>query len=208
MPRPANQDPEVTRERILSAALEEFAARGFSAASTDRIAKAAGLTKRAVFYYFPSKEVLYTATLEKAYAASRENERQLHVATLTPVAALTKIVEATFDYYTSNPNFIRLVAAENMERTALLTGSLRLKTENRTIVEILDSILSRGLADGVFRSGPSALDIHMSISALSFFCVANAHTFGTIFETDMESDAFLAGKRREIVEIILRYLMF
>jgi AcrR family transcriptional regulator len=47
-----------TRERILEAALEQFADRGYTAVSVDDVARAAGVTKGAVYYWFADKDDL------------------------------------------------------------------------------------------------------------------------------------------------------
>ena len=53
---------------MLEAAEHAFAARGFHAASVDRIAEASGITKPMVYAYFGSKEGLYRACMERARA--------------------------------------------------------------------------------------------------------------------------------------------
>jgi AcrR family transcriptional regulator len=61
--RTSVQDP---RERILSAAEELFAERGFDATGTARIAGVAGVPKGLVFYYFPKKiDILLTLLNER-----------------------------------------------------------------------------------------------------------------------------------------------
>ncbi len=47
-----------TRERILTAALEQFAARGYDATTVAQIASSAGVTEMTFFRYFPAKENL------------------------------------------------------------------------------------------------------------------------------------------------------
>jgi AcrR family transcriptional regulator len=54
----AEPDPKV---RILAAALDEFAARGYEAASTNAIAERAHVAKGLIFHYFGNKERLYVA---------------------------------------------------------------------------------------------------------------------------------------------------
>lgn len=54
-----------TRERLLRAAAEVFARRGFQAASVDQVAEAAGFTKGAVYAHFESKEDLFLALLDE-----------------------------------------------------------------------------------------------------------------------------------------------
>ena len=55
---------EARPEEILEAALEEFTARGFEAARMEDIAKRAGLSKAAIYLYFPSKMAVLEALIE------------------------------------------------------------------------------------------------------------------------------------------------
>jgi AcrR family transcriptional regulator len=61
-PRPKNPPPD-RRTEILTAALEVFAARGYAAATNAEIARAAGVTPAALYYYFPSKADLFRAAV-------------------------------------------------------------------------------------------------------------------------------------------------
>ena len=53
------------RERLLDAAAEVFAERGYRATTVDDLAAAAGLTKGAVYWNFPSKEAVFSALIEE-----------------------------------------------------------------------------------------------------------------------------------------------
>lgn len=59
-----NPTEGTARDRILEAALVEFSARGYEAASTNAIAAAAGVAKGLVFHHFGSKEQLFTALFD------------------------------------------------------------------------------------------------------------------------------------------------
>jgi TetR/AcrR family transcriptional regulator len=59
-----NNTTASARDSILSGARTLFAQKGYSGASTQEIAEAAGVNKRLIFYYFKSKDKLYMATLE------------------------------------------------------------------------------------------------------------------------------------------------
>lgn len=54
-----------TRRRILDTSLDLFGARGVDAVSLDEIARAVGVRKQTVLYWFPSKDVLVDAVLEQ-----------------------------------------------------------------------------------------------------------------------------------------------
>jgi len=62
-------DGDAARARILDAAERLFAARGYAGTTTRDIARCAGIQKRMVFYYFPRKDALYGAVLERIVAA-------------------------------------------------------------------------------------------------------------------------------------------
>ena len=54
-----------TSERIVQAAMDEFAQEGFGGARVAQIAEKAGVNKALLFYYYRSKEKLYAAVLER-----------------------------------------------------------------------------------------------------------------------------------------------
>ena len=67
MSRPKRQRrPEDRPDEILDAALAVFTEQGFAAARVDDIAKRAGLSKGAVYLYFPSKEAMLNALVEQS----------------------------------------------------------------------------------------------------------------------------------------------
>ena len=61
----ATRNPQRTRERILSAALKEFAAKGYAGARVDAIAGRANINKRMLYHYFGDKEGLFKAVLRR-----------------------------------------------------------------------------------------------------------------------------------------------
>jgi TetR/AcrR family transcriptional regulator len=58
-------DGDAVRLRVLEAAEFVFAEHGYRAATTREIAERAGIGKRMLFYYFPSKDAVYRAVLER-----------------------------------------------------------------------------------------------------------------------------------------------
>jgi TetR/AcrR family transcriptional regulator, mexJK operon transcriptional repressor len=62
---PVSRNPEIVRSRILDAAQAEFRASGYEAASTNRITEAFEGSKSTLFRYFPSKEKLLEAVVER-----------------------------------------------------------------------------------------------------------------------------------------------
>src|SRR5688500_10592170 len=97
--RTVSRDPEATREAILTAATDEFAAFGLGGARVDRIAARAGINKRMLYYYFGQKEDLFLAVLERAYAKIRGEEQNLNLTQVEPTEAIRRLIEFTWNYH-------------------------------------------------------------------------------------------------------------
>jgi AcrR family transcriptional regulator len=199
-------DPARTMADILEVATREFADKGLSGARIDAIAEAMQTSKRMIYYYFKSKEGLYLAVLEEAYRRMRGIEAEAHLDDLAPEDALRKLVAHTVDYQKAHPEFIRLVQNENIHRAQYLAQSQSIRALNVPAIDGLRRVLERGQIAGVFRHGIDAIDLHMSISALSVFNVANQHTFGLIFQHDIESAPAWAKRRDSIVDMVVRFV--
>lgn len=198
-------DPERTRADIIEVATREFAEKGLAGARIDDIAAAMRTSKRMIYYYFGSKEQLYVAVLEEAYRRIRSIESDLHLQDLAPEAALRTLVAFTVDYQRANPDFIRLVMTENIHRGVFLEGSRTIQELNIPAITAVKEIYERGVKEGVFRKGIDPVDLHMSISALSVFNVANRHTFSLIFQRDFDAPASIVARRDSIIEMVVRF---
>ena len=201
-----SNDPARTMADIIAVATREFAEKGLAGARIDVIAEAMRTSKRMIYYYFGSKEGLYVAVLEEAYRRMREIEHGLHLEDLQPEDALRKLVGFTIDYQHAHPDFIRLVMTENIHRGEYLKRSALIRQLNVPAIEGLRAVYDRGVASGVFRAGLDPIDMHMSISALSVFNVANQHRFSLIFDRDLESVPVWVARRDSIIEMIVRFV--
>jgi AcrR family transcriptional regulator len=192
-PPERTRDRERTRAEILAVATHEFSEHGYSGARVDEIAERTRTTKRMLYYYFESKEGLYAEVLKDAYAAIRHEEQTIDVDHLEPMAAIRRVAELTFDHHEAHPDFIRLVAIENIHRAEHLAELPDLDELGSPAIELIDAILTRGREAGTFTRAVDALDVHMIISSFCVFRVADRHTFGTLFGRDL-----LAADRREV----------
>lgn len=199
-------DPERTMANIMQVARAEFAEKGLAGARIDEIANATHTSKRMIYYYFGSKEGLYLAVLEASYREMREHETALDLDRLTPLEALRRLVQYTFDHHRNNEDYIRLVMSENIHRGQYMAQSTLIQELNSPAIAAIASVYARGVASGVFRPGLDAVDIHASISALAFFNVSNRHTFGLIFKQDWQDPQLEAVRRANVTDMVVRYL--
>ena len=163
-------------------------------------------SKRMIYYYFGSKEGLYIAVLEDAYRRVREIEAQLNLEDLPPEDALRRLVGFTFDHHLSNEAYIRLVISENIERGQYLAQSRIIQKLNVPAIDSIHKLYQRGVEQGIFRAGLDPVDIHASISALTFFNVSNKHTFGLIFKRSHPSAQAMATRRDNVIDMVVRFV--
>ena len=156
-----------------------------------------------IYYYFGSKEQLFVAVLERAYATIRAEEQSIDVDHLDPAAAIRRVAEITFDHHEAHPDFIRLVSIENIHRGVHLADIPKLAELNSPAIELIDRILARGRAEGVFTRDIDALDVHMVISAFCVFRIANRSTFGAIFGRDLTDPERRAYYREMLGDMVV-----
>ena len=200
------RDPERTRAAILRAATAEITAKGLTGARVDAIAVRAGVNKRMLYHYFGDKQGLYLAVLEHTYAAIRAAEIGLNLTELDPVAGMRRLVLFTWQYFIDHPEFLSLLATENMNRAAYLKKSKQIRTLHAPLVGMIEVLLKRGAAEKVFRAGIDPIELYISIAALGFFYMSNRYTLSTIFGEDLNEPERLARRGEHIVEVILAYL--
>ncbi len=104
----ATRNPDRTRERILTAALKEFAAKGFAGARVDAIARRAAINKRMLYHYFGDKEELFRAVLRR-----KISERQTWAADLP--SDPTERLPFWFHAACKDPDWIRLLEWEALQ---------------------------------------------------------------------------------------------
>lgn len=201
------RDSAATRRNILEVATRHFAAKGYSGARIDEIAAETATSKRMIYYNFADKEDLFVAVLEHAYSRIRGIESGLNLEDLTPDAAISELVGFTFDYQNANPDFIRLVMIENIHEGRHIAKSKAIRSLNISVIAALERICERGQTAGLFRPDIDVIDLHMTISALCVFNVANRATFSVIFQRDMASPDAVAARKAQVVDTVLRSVL-
>lgn len=201
---PRQRDPEVTRARILEAATKEFAKLGLAGARVEAIAARAKSNKRMIYHYFGSKEELFVAVLEEAYADIRSAELKLDLDHFTPEEALVALVTHTWNYYLKNPEFMTLVNSENLHKARHVKKSERFRELHHGFISMLQRILDRGVEAGAFRSGVDARQLHITMAAIGYYYLTNRYTSGVIFDIDFMSKDALKNRLAFNIDTILR----
>ena len=98
---------EEARDAILEAALSVFGDKGFAGATTAEVASAAGVSKGLIFNYFPTKDALLEALIERTLGASLRFWEEADWSG-APADQLSRILDVAIAQVLEKPKFYRL----------------------------------------------------------------------------------------------------
>src|SRR5579871_3654831 len=200
------RDPEGMRSRILEAAKEEFSTHGLAGARVDRIAAKAGANKRMLYYHVGKKDELYLTVLEGAYEKIRAEERGLDLEHLDPPDAIERLIEFTWNYFLENPEFLALLNTENLAKARHLKRSTKVKSMHSPFVEMIRTVVRRGVQSGDFVVAVDPVQLYISIAALCFFYLSNSATLSVIFGRDLLNEEARDERLDHMVALVLAAL--
>jgi TetR/AcrR family acrAB operon transcriptional repressor len=153
--RRTKEEAQVTRENILTAALEVFSQDGYSAARLEDIAETAEVTRGAIYHHFGSKEELYIALVTERSAGVNKLAEEIFGQGGPPLKILRGLLIGLFDYLNENEEYRALLelAVSNMGLTEGLQ-SIRDDTVKgrRQLADLFQELLSQGIEAGEIRS--------------------------------------------------------
>ena len=117
--RTQTQAAPATRDRILAAAREEFSERGYEKTSVRGIAKSAGVDSALVHHYFGTKEQVFEAAIEVAFAPALDAPEKIVEGPLDGVGErLTRFVLGIWENPTSRTPLLAIVRSAVNNDTA------------------------------------------------------------------------------------------
>jgi len=145
------------RRDLTDIAIDCFARYGYAATSIDRIAKAAGLTKGAIYYHFKDKEDLLFAAVRDRVGQFEQSVTETLIPVADPVQALEQLTRICIDHATKSNHrrFIVTLMVEALDTNARLSAHFR-KMMDR-FRAFLCGIIEVGQKNGIFRTDVRAI---------------------------------------------------
>lgn len=150
-----------SRTGILDAAELLFARRGFQSSTIKAIAGAAGVNTALLYYYFPDKQGLYHAVLERAFGGLIAEGQDRLAGTLDPEEAVRGFVALQASYFGRHPSRPHLFVRELIDHGAEYAAG-QLTRLAATLFRRLCDVIERGQASGTFRA-----DVDPQLAAIS-----------------------------------------
>ena len=163
--RKQTRNREVTKARILEAAISEFAQYGLTGARTEAIATRSGITKAMLCYYFKNKETLYQAVLEQLVDEINDAFQPIDWEQQPVEQALESIVRNYISFEVSNRWHGMLWFQEAIQNQ----GRYGEKTGWQEGFQAIVQILERGIAEGKFRQLDTFLTAINILGVCSFY---------------------------------------
>jgi TetR/AcrR family transcriptional regulator len=195
--------PEESRAAILQAAVVEFSREGVAGARTDAIARAAGVNKALLYYYFKDKERLYAAVLDQVFGGLKRTIDEALSNQLPPREKLLAYVRAHFDYIASHPLSPRIAQGEMM-RAARGSAPQLARIAKQYFVPLFHkvaAVIKEGQASGDFRP-VDPLHFVPSMIAVITFHFTNAPVLRMVAGIDPFSPDRIAARRAAVLDFI------
>ena len=195
--------PAETRAAILDAAVREFARDGIAGARTDAIARAAGVNKALLYYYFRDKEALYGAVLDHVFGGLAARVRGALEADAPRRDKVLSFVSTHFDYLASNPLFPRVVHSELMRAGSSGSPHIQRLVERylRPAFGKLRGILTEGIPAGEFRA-VDPVQFILTMVAGNVFYFTSTPMLRAMLHADPLSPELLALRRRAVLDFV------
>ena len=155
---------EEKREKILDAAINEFARKGYNAANVNTIAKNAGVSIGSIYNYFATKEDIALTILDKGYSLLDEVFSGIDLVSGDIFDKIEKLIRAAQKYSRKYPQITQMYLDISSEGLAHLSDKLSMKLESIS-ARFYQSIITESIKEGIV---DSSLD-----PEIASFCLDN-----------------------------------
>jgi len=194
--------PEESRRSILQAAIGEFGSHGLAGARTAAIAKAAGVNKALLYYYYRDKKALYDAVLDHVMAGRFRELSLVLDGDAEPGEKVLSYAVVHFNYMAKHAVHSRLMQE--------VSDSLRGNAQNlcamihryfSALSEKLAAVLRAGIKSGQFRK-IDVQNFSVSVAGLTVFYFSAIPVMRQVSNIDPLSPKALQQRREAILDLL------
>jgi TetR/AcrR family transcriptional regulator len=202
-PQPDRDRSAEARTRILEAAVREFSDNGLAGARTEQIAAAAGVNKALLYYYFDSKEKLYSAALELVSARVRDRSMAVFLRDASPGERLLRAAIDHFDRILTQREFQTLMQQELMRLHKGESGDLPILVKRvfAPIQAMFQSMIREGVASGELIDA-DWFQIVLSALGANVFYFLSAPVWRLVLPVDPFDREVLRARRTAVAEFL------
>lgn len=184
------KDPEERRQELIDAAERLFMEKGYEATAVSDIVQDVDVAQGTFYYYFPSKEEILEAIIEKDMTALEDDVRVIaEDPHLDPAAKINAIVNSIIGISSSRKEIMDYL---HKESNAVMHEKMERHLIER-LVPLMAEVVSQGVAEGRF-------DVHHPTEAVEFLLASMVYFF---HHPEIFADPARSKKMRSTLETIL-----
>ena len=192
----------MSRDELLNAATDAFAANGYKGTPLGLIAESLGVRKASLFHHVKNKEALYLESLGRILVGLGELVSEANLGQGTFVERLDRLGELVVEFLASHPHAARLLYREMMDEGPFFTQGGR--EQVLTTLEMTAAFFESGMTEGVVpKQDPKHLAMSIVGMIFTWYTAANLST--PLSGTDAFSPEGVAT-RKEVVKAHMRRL--
>jgi AcrR family transcriptional regulator len=184
------------REQVLHTAARLFSEQSYHGTTVGDVCDALGVGKGVFYWYFESKEALFSELLQDSLLRLRRAQRSAIENVVDPVARIAQGIRASIRFFRSNPEVVALIriAGRYEEFQGLVEHG------QRTVVSDTANHIREGMSAGSIRRGDPELMAHGILGAIF-------HFVETYFENDPRGATDRPALEDEAINFCLRGLL-
>ena len=153
------------RQQIIEAAMRLFSEQGYHGTTVGDVCDALGVGKGVIYWYFRSKEALFTELLQSTLLELRRAQEQRVAGVADPVERIEQGIRASIDFFRQNPGYLEMI------RTAARYDEFAGLVEKGQEIVATDTAMhiKEGMGTGAIRDGDPELMAHGILGATFHF---------------------------------------
>jgi TetR/AcrR family acrAB operon transcriptional repressor len=198
--RRTKEEALITRENVLTAALRVFSQNGYSATRLEDIARAAEVTRGAIYHHFGSKEELYKALVTERSSGINQLAEEIVAEGGSPKRILHRLLVKLFEYLEQDDEYRALLelTVSKVEITAGLESIANDTVQGRRqLAAYFRDLLKQGIQAGEFRSDlplePAANALVSFMNGVGLIWIQDPRAFSVRDDAEDLVGVFLKG---------------
>jgi AcrR family transcriptional regulator len=159
MPKTSAAAKQARQEQILGAAVRCFARKGYYATTIEDLVAETGLSRGALYLYFPNKEALYLALADRWNCGLEEAVQRRLTPGLSPGAVLQLVIEVTGAQVEADDEACRVLMEGWTLGHMIPELGEQVRRQQKRAQQVFEQLLQAGVASGELRSDV-AIPVH------------------------------------------------
>ncbi len=190
------------KDHILTVASRMFARKGYRATTMEAIAKACGMNKASLYYYFPSKRELYREVLKSIYMRVSESFSSSMAKETDYIERAKELISYIIDFFASNRELVELAHRGLVDKDRILMDMIR--SEGKILLDSLKVFIELGVRTGRLKDFPAEYIIQIVLGMCAFHFISGELGKMIFGGKDLYSRE-VVDKHKDIVLDILLY---